>query len=283
MGLVGKLDAISSASVGTSIGGSPAMWTLLEGELNAFITAVNANPGNAARQLTLMVAPSAATADAFRGFTLRVNHPTLASAFCQYRMNNSTTLLIFVAGSTYTAGATNGGLGTITNTWVSNNVTTYGAQGVADVTSIYDDTEGQEFFLCTQRISGTSAQSTFLLAKDTRGDWCMIRCTDADINSQTGQICVSPYGPATAYTNFDLSYSRYTNTTFNVSLTCDYASSTIGVPDADPVTNKSWIRLANPRLAFCNFNDVMIPLTMRNNEDWVTVGGAFAINMTGIV
>ena len=283
MALVGKLDAITSAGLGTSIGGSPALWTLLESELTAFITAVNANASNASRQLTLQVAPSAVTSDSFRGFTLRVNHPTMSSLYVQHRMNNSTTSIILTAGTTYTAGTANGGLGTITNTIYNTSLTGFSAQGPSDVTSIYDDTNGSEFFLCTQRVNSSSNMVTFLLAKDIVGDWCIIRAEDSSANSQTGQVCLSPYGPTTAYINFDVSYSRYTSSTFNVSPTVDYASSSYGVPDGDPIANKSWIRIANQRLAFTSYNDVMIPMTMRNNEDWVTVGSGFVVNMTGIV
>lgn len=283
MGLVCKVDTYSSAEVGTSIGGSPVMWSLIQTQLTAFIAAVNANASNTSRQLTLTVAPTAVNTDAYRGFVLQINHPVLPALYAHLRMNNSTVTHALTVGTIYTAGSANGNAGTVTSTFTNANITAYASQSAADVVVAYDDTNGQEFFVCNQRIGSNTAMVAFLLAKDTMGDWCVIRQEDSGGGTtQTGRVCVSPY-TSSAYALYDLSASSNTSSTFPMSTGIDFSSSSTGIPDGDPVTNKSWIRVANSKIIYSYYAEPLVPLMARNNEDWVTVGSGFAVNMTSII
>lgn len=276
-----QIDTKTSGELGAAGAGAPTFWTLFETKLNAFVTAVNADPSNSTRQITILVQPSAVTSDLYRGVVFSIGHPTYGTMNFRFIMNNSATSITYSAGTTYTPGAANGGTGTITNTintsFLSSAFTT---NQPGDIITVYDDTTSQEFFFTNFRTQSNSYQVYFLIFKDTQGDWVFHWGEDG--SSYTGNSAI-----AAGYAGWavqDYCYSRScVNANFNVIPGLEFVSSSLGAIVANPLASKTWIRAASPKLGICSSSDPLVPYTTALNQDWVSVGSGIAINLQGLI
>lgn len=280
MAIVARVDTI--AQLGAGLGGATTFWSLFESQFNAWIAAVN--PNNTGKTITSVVAPSGSASDAYRGVTFSIAHPTLATIYHTVRMNNSTTNMITVSGTTYTAGAANGNHGTITNTVLSATTTsvyTTTTTYPGEVITIYDDTVGAEFFSCNWRQYADSYQYQIKIYKNTLNDWCVHN--DADGTAVTGNRLVAPSWTGTGYMNYDYCMARLlTSSVFGVFPVVDFTTGDYSLPgSANPITNRYTHRAASPLLKQCYTSTPLIPIGVRTDQDWITIGAGWCADVTG--
>ena len=158
-----------------------------EGELLAWIAAVNANPSNAGRQITQLKGYADSTAENYAGTVVRVgaNNDTEFAYFMHAQLG-SVSYKQFQLGPVYTDDGSNGGYGAISGgdndtqmSWKSNGTE-------ADWLIVYDTTDGQEFFCWGPRMgSSANYQDGFIVFKATNGEWT-INTSDG---TTTNQMC----------------------------------------------------------------------------------------------
>lgn len=154
-------------------------------KLDAWVAAVNANPSNANKQITVERDPSNSTSANFVGWVIKLasnsaNSTTYAAFF-------TTTASVITLGtySGWTAGTANGGYGTLSGNSSVNTSSTFKTSGSSAEFLVGTETADTEEFFCvawkTDSTTNTSSSGCLLLFKDTAGEWTVFAATSGSI------------------------------------------------------------------------------------------------------
>lgn len=142
-------------------------------KLDAWVASVNANASNASKQITVERDPSNSTSANFVGWVIKLASPNAGSTFYASLYSNATTAATASFHAGWTASTTNGSYGTQTNpTSTTTGVAWYTSGQNAEFAVATETQDGQEFFCLGWKVgTNTSYSGTFLLFKDTGGEW----------------------------------------------------------------------------------------------------------------
>lgn len=172
----------------------------IQDKLSSWITAVNANAGNANRQLSIKKAPTDSTSANFIGWVIELASSTSGAGPFYIRFySSSTTNIIFTASAGWTNDGTNGGYGAASGNSASDSSVSWATSGVTGEFSVATETaNGVEFFCLGWRLNNSIAQSDQLLIfKDSNGEW-------GSLFSDGGAVCGNYFmaGNATPAINY---------------------------------------------------------------------------------
>lgn len=144
--------------------------------LKNWVLAVNNNPSNGTRRITLEREPANTTAPALGGWVFKVESPVSNSILYSQLVVSNSSNLYFAAGSTWTSGTSLSGYGVISgNSTLDASNTFYTTGYVAEFAVASSIVDGQEFFAIGWRMDNTmSVSDYFLLFKDTTGEWALV-------------------------------------------------------------------------------------------------------------
>lgn len=146
----------------------------VDNKLRAWITAVNANPSNASKQITIEKGLADGTGS-FVGWTIKLASPSPSSTFYLGLFTDSTTSFSYSARSGWASSTSNGGYGTFSGltSGASASFTTGGTNGSEFIVAT-ETLDTEEFFCLGFKSNSTSNQTgsgSFLIFKDTAGEW----------------------------------------------------------------------------------------------------------------
>ena len=150
-------------------------------ELQAWVTAVNANPSNVGRQVAIERDYTDSTSTNYKGFTISAaDSSNTSKGYLQYISSSTSSKRVYV-GNAWDGGTGNGGYGTVSGGQSDTSVA-WLLTGTADFLLCSDTTDGQEFFTFGPRVSGTNTayMDGFSIIKCADGAWAL---TTGDGNS----------------------------------------------------------------------------------------------------
>lgn len=142
-------------------------------KLVAWANAVNANPGNANKQVVMRKGPASSTSSAFVGFGIELGSGQANGSLHARVYTSSTTNLTVAFSSGFTDNGANGGYGAGSGSTTSDtNITWVSSNALAEFSVAQETQEGKEFFCLGWRLSNSTASSDILfLFKDVNGEW----------------------------------------------------------------------------------------------------------------
>lgn len=148
----------------------------IDAKLRAWITAVNANPSNASRQITIEKGLSDGTGN-FCGWTIKVGGTAAATTYIGFFTNTASAAFIAVY-QTWVTGAANGGYGTFSGSTVGSTSNSFTTSANAAEFIVSTETADAEEFFClgykTNASSGQTGAGVLLIFKDTAGEWSVV-------------------------------------------------------------------------------------------------------------
>lgn len=150
----------------------------IEAEIDAWITAVNANASNTGRQLARVRGIDDSTTANYAGFVVRASaNNNTENAWMHFGTIGSSTTRVHYVGSTYADDTSRGGYGTVAGNGGSDTSVTWKSNGTtADFLLGYDTTDGQEYLVlgyATNTTPSTAYEDGLLIYKTTTGEWAM--------------------------------------------------------------------------------------------------------------
>lgn len=144
----------------------------IDGKLTAWIAAVNANPSNATKQITIEKGVTAGTSANFVGWVLKLASAAAGSTTYAAFYSNAATAATFGSYSSYAAGTANGGYGTLTAGSGISSASFQTSANAAEFLVASETADGEEFFcIGFKTATATNSQGCFLIFKDTAGEW----------------------------------------------------------------------------------------------------------------
>lgn len=142
-------------------------------KLSAWITAVNANPSNSSKQVTILKGPADSASSTYFGWALSFDSPSIGAPFYTRFHTNSATNFYVVFGSGWNDDGAQGGYGGVSAPNVTDSGNSFLVSGVeAEFVVASDTADGQEFFcLGWRQNNSTSYSDAILFFKDNNGEW----------------------------------------------------------------------------------------------------------------
>lgn len=144
-------------------------------KLVAWIAAVNANPSNASKQITIEKGVTAGTNSTNVGWTLKLASPSSGSTFYIGLFSSNNNEIYYLASQSWSSGTANGGYGTFSgNQSAFPGTFTTGGSNSAEFIVATETADTEEFFCLGFKSSSASSQTgsgSFLIFKDTTGEW----------------------------------------------------------------------------------------------------------------
>lgn len=153
----------------------------IDSKLRAWITAVNANPSNATKQITIEKGLSDSSNSNYVGWTLKVASSSPNSTFYigLFSTTTGSPALNMSAHQTWSSSTSNGGYGTFggsTSGTTGSGFTVSGSNG-AEFIAATEVADTEEFFCLGFKSNSTQNQTgsgSFLIFKDTAGEWAAL-------------------------------------------------------------------------------------------------------------
>lgn len=147
--------------------------------LQAWVTAVNANPSNADQQVSIVKSPASSTLASYFGWVVGfIDERAIAGSsfkrtFYHRFYSSSTTNVVSTFSDAFTNDGTNGGYGAVSGTNASDtSVAWYTSGQTAEFLVASETQNGQEFFVVGWRLANNINYSDcFVYFKDNNGNW----------------------------------------------------------------------------------------------------------------
>jgi hypothetical protein len=148
----------------------------IDAKLRAWITAVNANPSNASKQITIEKGLADGTGN-FVGWVIKIGGTAAATAYIAF-FSTSATAASVGTYQTWATGTANGGYGTFSGNSSATGFAQFNGNANAAEFIVSTETADTEEFFClgykTSSSSISSGSGVLLIFKDTAGEWATV-------------------------------------------------------------------------------------------------------------